>query len=73
MQVEIRYLPPHRREGDTMENVAGERPNATRTIALKRIFAQTNPITQPEVYEGGFSFKGGPGGIIQPPVGVHGE
>ena len=44
-------LPPHMREGGTLENVVGERPNATRTIALKRIFAQTNPITQLGVYE----------------------
>ena len=33
MQAEARYLPPHRREGGTLENVAGERPNAARTIA----------------------------------------
>ena len=73
MQVEVRYLPPHKREGGTMENVVGERPNAFRTTALKRIFAQTNPITQPGVYEGGFSFNGGPGGTMQPPVGVNGN
>ena len=44
-------LPPHMREGGTLENVAGERPTAARTIAPHRIFAQTNPITQPGVYE----------------------
>ena len=32
MHVEARYLPPHRREGGTMENVVGERPNAARAI-----------------------------------------
>ena len=31
MQAEVRYLPPHRREGGNLENVAGERPNASRT------------------------------------------
>ena len=30
MQVEVRYLPPHRREGGTLTNVAEERPNASR-------------------------------------------
>ena len=54
-------VPPHRIEGGTLENVAVERPNATRTIAPQRIFAQTNPITQPGVYERGFSFNGGLG------------
>ena len=62
MQAEVRYLPPHRIEGGTLENVAGKRPNATRTTTPQRIFAHTNPITQPRVYEGGFSFNGGPGG-----------
>ena len=38
MQTEARYLPPHRREGGTQENVAGERPNAARAIAPQRIF-----------------------------------
>ena len=31
MQEEVRYLPPHRRERGTLENVAGERPNAAIT------------------------------------------
>ena len=52
--------------GGTLENVAGERPNATKIIDPQRIFAQTNPITQPGVYEGDFSFNGGSGGIMQP-------
>ena len=64
MQEDVRYLPPHMREGGTLENVVGERPNAAKTIAPQRIFTQTNPITQPGVYEGGFSFNGGPGGIM---------
>ena len=64
MQVKVRYLPSHRREGGTLENVARERPNAARTIAPQRIFAQTNPITQPGVYEEGFSFNGGMGDIM---------
>ena len=71
MQIEARYLPPHRREGGTLENVAGERPNATRATTPKRIFARTNPITQPRAYEGGFSFNGSLGGIMQPPAGVN--
>ena len=28
MKEEVRYLPPHMREGGTLENVARERPNA---------------------------------------------
>ena len=51
----MRYLPPHRREEGTLENVAGERPNTVRTKAPQRIFAQTNPVKQPRIYEGGFS------------------
>ena len=39
---------------------------------LRGFFSQTNQITQPRVYEGGFSFNGGLGGIMQPPVGVNG-
>ena len=73
MQAKVRYLPPYRREGGNLENVAWERPNAARTIAPQRIFAQTNPITQPEVYEGGFSFNGGSRGIMQPPARVNGN
>ena len=30
MEAEARYLPPHRRDGSTWENVARERPNAAR-------------------------------------------
>ena len=54
MQKEVIYLHPHKREGGTLEHVAGERPNTAKTTAPQRIFAQTNPITQPRVYEGGF-------------------
>ena len=54
MQAEIRYLPPYMRDRGTLENVIGERPNAARTIASQRIFAQTNSITQPGVYEEAF-------------------
>ena len=63
MQAEIRYLPPHRREGGTLENVPRERPNAVRTTAPYRNFAQTNLITQPGVYEEGFTLNGGPRGL----------
>ena len=45
MQAEVRYLPPNMREGGTLENIVGERPNAARTTAPQRIFAHTNPIT----------------------------
>ena len=62
LQVEVRYLTPHKRDGGTLENVVGEIPNIAKTTATQRIFAQTNPITQPRVYEGGFSFNGGSGG-----------
>ena len=61
MQEEAKCLPPHRREGGTLENVAGEIPNAAKATSPKRIFAETNPLTQPGAYEEGFSFNGGPG------------
>ena len=32
MQAKVRYFPPHKREGGTLENVAREIPNAARTI-----------------------------------------
>ena len=73
MQVEARYLPPHRREGGTLENIAKEKPNAARATAPQRIFAQTNPLTQLRAYEGGFSFNGGPGSIMQLPARVNGN
>ena len=62
MHVEVKYLHPHRKENDTLANVAGEMPNATRATTPQRIFTQTNPLTQPRAYERGFSFNGGPGG-----------
>ena len=71
LQAEVRYFPPHRREGGTLENVVGERPNTAKATTLQRIFAQTSPITQPGAYEGSFSFNGGLGGIMHPPVGVN--
>ena len=64
MQEKVRYLPPHRREGGTLENVAREMPKVAKTTTPYRIFAQTNPITQPGVYKGGFSFNGGPWGFM---------
>ena len=66
MQVEVRYFPSHKREGGTLENIVGERPNAAKTITPQRIFAQTNSNTQPGVYEGGFSFNGSSEGIMKP-------
>ena len=73
MQVEARYFPPHRREGSTLENVIGESLNVARAINPQRIFTQTNPLTQPRAYEGGFSFNGDPEGIMQPPAEVNGN
>ena len=58
MQAEVGYLSLHRREGVTLEKVAWEKPNAVRATTPQRIFAYTNPITQPVAYEGGFSFSG---------------
>ena len=73
MQAEVRYLPLHRREECIIENVTKEKPNAVRATTPQRIFAQTNLITQPEAYEGGFSFSGFLGGIMQPHAGVNGN
>ena len=47
IQVENRYLPPHRREDGTTTNVNGECSNLVRTMAPQRLFANTNPVTQP--------------------------
>ena len=33
MQVEVRYLPPHRREGCILKSIAWEKPNAIRAKA----------------------------------------
>ena len=49
-QVENRLLPPHRREEVSLKKSNGERPNLVRTTALQRVYAKTNPITQPGVY-----------------------
>ena len=62
MQAEFRYLPPHKRERGTLENITGERLNAARSIAPQRIFVQTNPNTQFGVYKRSFSFNGSPRG-----------
>ena len=62
MQVEVRYLLPHKRDGGALENVVRERPNVARATTPQRIFAQTNSLTQPGAFEGGFSFNGGLGG-----------
>ena len=35
MHAEVRYLPPHKREGGTLDNIARERPNVARTTALR--------------------------------------
>ena len=73
MHAKVRCLPPHKREGGTLENVSRERLNVAKTATSQRILAQTNPITQPGVYEGGFSFNGGPRSIMQPPTKVNGN
>ena len=54
------FLPQER--GRYLKNIIEEKPNAARITAPQRIFAKTNPITQPGVYEGDFSFNGGLGG-----------
>ena len=54
MQAEVRYLPSHRRDTGILENVVGERSNATIAIDPQRIFTQINPLTQLGAYEGAF-------------------
>ena len=54
MQAKVRYLPPHIKEGGTLENVVGERPNAARATTPQRIFAQINLVTQPEYMKEAF-------------------
>ena len=56
-----------------MKNSNGERPNAVRTMAPQRVYANTNLVTKPEVYnellplvggtEGGGGGGGGGGGV----------
>ena len=38
LHVEFRYIPPYMREGGTLENVAGEIPNAARTTTPQSNF-----------------------------------
>ena len=73
MHTEVRYLSPHWRNGGTLENIVGERPNVAMAITPQRIFAQANPLTHLGAYEGGFSFNRGPGDIMQPPIRVNGN
>ena len=56
-----------------MENVTRERPNVAMATTPKRIFAQTNPLTQTGEYKGGFSFNERLGGIMQPLVEENGN
>ena len=57
MQAGPRYLPSHRRECSTLDNVVGEIPTTARATTPQMIFAQTNPPTQPGAYEGGIFFQ----------------
>ena len=50
VQVENRYLPPHRRENGSSTNVNGEHSNLVIIVAPQRLFDNTNPITQPRAY-----------------------
>ena len=70
IQVENRYLPPHRREDGTSTNVNGECSNLISTIAPQRLFVNTNPVTQSGAYNEPLPLVGGTGGTIQPPLGV---
>ena len=59
MQVDNRYLPPHRRKDVTLVSSTGGRLNVARTIALQRFFAHTNLATQLGVYNEPLPFVGG--------------
>ena len=54
MQAKGRCLPPHRREGGTLENVAGERPNVARAIALRGFLLKQIHLHNLEHIKGAF-------------------
>ena len=68
--IENRYLPLHRRNEGTSVNVNGERNTFVRTMVAQRLFANTNPVTQPKTYNEPLPFARGTGGTIQPPLRV---
>ena len=69
-QIENRYLPPHRREKGSSKNSIGERSNPIRTTTPQRVYANTNSITQPGVYNEPLPLARGTGGTISPLLGV---
>ena len=69
-QVENRYLPPHRREEESSKNSNGKCSNPVKTMAPQRVYANTNLVTQPGVYNEPLPLVGDTGGIISPPLGV---
>ena len=54
MQVEARYLPPHRREGGTLENIAKEKPNELEPQPLKGFLLKLTPLHNLEHMKGAF-------------------
>ena len=54
MLTEGRYLPPHKREGGTLENVVEERPNAARARALKGFLLKLIQLYNLEHMKGAF-------------------
>ena len=58
-RLKIEYLPPHRREEGSSKNFNGERSNPVRTMTTQRVYANTNPVTQPEVYNEALPLAGG--------------
>ena len=69
-RLKIEYLPPHRREEGSSKNFNGERSNPVRTMTTQWVYANTNPVTQPGVYNEALPLAGGMGGTISPPLGV---
>ena len=66
-QVENIHLPPHRREERSLKISNGEHSNPIRTTAPQRVYANTNSVTQPKVYNEPLPFAGGMGALFHHP------
>ena len=58
------------REEESLKKSNGERSNPVRTTAPQRMYANTNPVTQPRVYNEPLPLVRSIGSTISPPLGV---
>ena len=58
------------REEGSLKNSNGECPNLVRTTTPQRVYANTNLVTQPGVYNEPLPLVGGMRDTISPPLGI---